>query len=154
MTIWCTFYEQPSIFWGMLGKSFISSHWNLVVHETHLWGRDDLCKCERAQANVMTAGVLLICLCSHCKVPTYMRWLACGHNLKLNKKIRICLLLLNKVDVLNLVTYLNQKPILEWHVVLCGFKNGYQRLLKKDWIACSKFYNHSKFIIVETYMTI
>ena len=120
-----------------------------------MWGRDDLCECERAQADVMTAGVLLICLCSCCKVPTYMCWLACGHNLKLNKKIQIRLLLVNKVDVPNWVTYLNQKPMLEWHVVWCGFKNGYQRLVvKKDWIFCSKIYNHSRSIIVGTYMTI
>ena len=32
-----------------------------------------------------------------------------------------------KVDVPNLVTYLNQTPILELYVVRCGFENGYQK---------------------------
>jgi hypothetical protein len=32
-----------------------------------------------------------------------------------------------KVDVPNLVTYLNQTPILELHVVRCGSEIGYQK---------------------------
>ena len=32
-----------------------------------------------------------------------------------------------KVDVPNLVTYLNRTPIIEWYVVRCGSKNGYQK---------------------------
>ena len=27
----------------------------------------------------------------------------------------------------NLVTYLNRTPIIEWYVVRCGSKNGYQK---------------------------
>ena len=30
-----------------------------------------------------------------------------------------------KVDVPNLVTYLNETPMFEWNVVWCGSKNGY-----------------------------
>ena len=32
----------------------------------------------------------------------------------------------SKVDVSNLVTYVNWTPIFEWYVVCCGFKNVYK----------------------------
>lgn len=50
-------------------------------------------------------------------------------HLKLHSKHQSCRLFLHqpfKVNVPNMNTYLNWKPIFEWYVLGCGFKNKYQ----------------------------
>ena len=54
----------------------------------------------------------------------------------------------SEVDVLNLVTSLDQTPIFEWYVVWWGSKNREQKgtvSLKGGWIAFSKYDNHLRF---------
>ena len=54
-----------------------------------------------------------------------------------------------KIDVVNLVNYLNRTPIFEWYVVMCGPKNKYQTcvmcLKEIEQQACSKCDMRSKF---------
>jgi hypothetical protein len=45
------------------------------------------------------------------------------------------------------VAFLIRIHIFEWHVILSGSKNGDQKeVFESDWIACSKYDDHSRFI--------
>jgi hypothetical protein len=54
--------------------------------------------------------------------------------------------LATKVDVLDLVTYMNMTPMIEWCVFRSGFKNGYKKMnvFKRDWTTCSERDNKFK----------
>jgi hypothetical protein len=60
-----------------------------------------------------------------------------------NPTVKVVLICYFKVDTINLVTYLIQTHVIEWYVVWCGSKNGYQKYmcLKKIGV-CSKYVNH------------
>ena len=59
-----------------------------------------------------------------------------------------------KVDVPNLVTYLNQTPIFEWYVVWCGSENEYQKhmSLKEIGLRAQNMINILNSIIVNIIM--
>ena len=50
----------------------------------------------------------------------------------------------SKVSGPNLVTQLNQTPMLEWFVIRCGFMNGHPKTMcLRDWTTGSKYVNCS-----------
>ena len=68
---------------------------------------------------------------------------------KLHSKHHSCRLFVHqpfKVNMPNMITYLNWTPIFEWYVFGCGFKNIYQKsgMFKWDRTMCSNYYNYSR----------
>jgi len=60
-----------------------------------------------------------------------------------------------KVDNLYSVSFLSGTPIFEWRVVVCGFKNGYQKVMCLEDLDCMLNILGSRASISEgAYMTI